>query len=377
MKLFSLKHSVVGVVVMFIVMVSCSSEETVIEPFVNESFEDLTIETFQNLESPYEAIFGQSSGGRVTGDFADLAEIAAKLEEIFPDVDILEIESDMERGLEVWEIKLKMPGGGILKLRFVQELGEIIKMKGVTGPFDYEIDPGGSFISFQAAKALALEAVHGEIHAWSLELEEDNEWEYEFHIVNGDRRFEVEIRGFGLEVISIREKDHDEDEDNDGEDEGDEEDDDGDHEEDNIDAPEAVVHFAQELFEGTIKHSEREHTDNGTLWKLYLINKEEAAVKMKLLVVGDDITLVSIEGEHGPFNYNIEPGMELLSLVEVLENVYRETEEAELIEWRLSQDHAHDEPLWIYEFKLKSETARYYVKINADTGEFLVFEVED
>ncbi len=202
-----------------------------------------------------------------------------------------------------------MPGGGILKLEFVQELGEIIKMKGVTGPFNYEINPGGSFITFQAAKELALDAVgRGEVHVWGLELEEGDEWEYEFQIVNGTERYEVEISGFELAVISIKLKGEDEDNDgdNDGEDEGDEE--------ENIDAPEAVALFAQELFDGAIIQSEQRHTDSGIIWKLYLINNDDAVVKVQIQDLENDISLFSIEGEHGPFNYNIEPGMNLLNL---------------------------------------------------------------
>jgi len=61
----------------------------------------------------------------------------------------------------------------------------------------------------------------------------------------------------------------------------------------------------------------------------------------------------------------------------VLEDVYRETDQASLIEWRLKQEHEQNDLFWIYKLKLESQLATYEVKIDASSGEFLEFEVED
>ena len=361
-----------------VIIVSCStSEEIPIQEFFVESFADLSITDVANVETPYESYFNKSkTGGRVEDGFQDLADIAAKLAEIFPDADILEVDVEQERGMAVWTFKVKMTSGGIVKFKFVQELGEIIKMKGKHGPFDYEINPGGSFIPFSKAMALALETVGGEVKSWSLELEEDNEWEWEFHIVSGDMRYEVEIKGFEEEVISVKEKGDDEDEDNDGDDEGEDEDED-EKEHDNVEVTDSIRDYINSIFDGEVKYAEMKEGDHGTFWKIYMINDEESVIKISLHQ-GDEINLVEIEGERGPFNYNVEPGMDLLDLDEVLEDVYRETENGELAEWELEIEKINsEESIWVYEFKVRGNDVKYEIEINAESGEFIKFEIHD
>ncbi len=340
--------------------------------FFQESFANLDIATLGSLETPYESTFSSSSpGARTKGGFADIAEIASRLAEIFPDADVLEIESDIERGLEVWAIKLVMPGGGILKIEFVQELGEIIKMKGKTGPYDYEINPGGSFITFSAAKQIALDAVGGEIVKWNLELEEENNWEYEFHIVTDTQRFEVEINAFTGEVLSVKEKHEGDDEDNDGEEEGEDE---GHDEDVNTPAPAGVSEFVLNLFPGEIKHSEKEEEHDVLVWKLYVVNEAGSAVKF--LTTEDPVELVKMEGEKGPFDYNIEPGNDILSLNQAKDIISREAE-GETVEWELKKKSTDEGHLWIYKFEVRDGDIKYEIELDAKSGEFLKFETDD
>jgi uncharacterized membrane protein YkoI len=351
-----------------------STSENNFQSFVNESFPDLDIATIQNLETPYEALFSTTSG-RVSGDIVNLAEISDKLAEIFPDAELLEAELETERGLEVWEIKLKMPSGGIVKIRFLKEIGEIIKMKGKPGPYDYEIDPEGSFIAFSEARELALNTVDGEIAQWTLELEENNEWEYEFHIIGADKRFEVEIKGFEATVISVKEKHEDEDKDNDGEEEGEDEDKDDEKDEDeNTNAPEAVVNLATEIFDGEVIHSEEHNEDAGLEWKLYLENASGAIVKF--IILDDPVEVKKIEGEKGPFDYNIILGDDLLTLKAALEKVFSEVE-GELTQWELKMEHNDEGTFWQYEFEVTGATLRYKIEMNAHTGEITKFDEED
>gem|GEM_PF-2372906 len=353
-----------------------STNEPLFKSFVNESFADLTISEVQSLETPFQSVFNTPSSGRVTTGFADLAEIFNKLADIFPDADILGAETETERGLTVWSIKIIMPNGGLVKFKFVQELGLIIKMKGKSGPFDYEIDPGGDFIPFSAAMALAIETVGGEVHAWGLQLEENNQWEYGFQMVNGDKRYEVEIKGFAKEVIDVKEKTPEQDKNNDGVDEGKDESENGKDEEANVDLPANVLDFAMGLFKGTVSHSEFHEGDMHNYWKAYIENEAGSVVKIK--IIDDPLSLYKIGGEHGPFDYEIVPGMELLSLQTVLEDVFRETEGGDLTEWALEQDdNDAGEVFWVYQFHVKRELVDYEIKMNAATGEFLKFEVHD
>ncbi len=372
-----MRKSQAGVLLFGILAFACSNPtETALQEFTNETFADLDISTIQSLETPYESVFGSATGGRSSGEIINLSDISSKISEVFPNAEVLEAKVDIERGLEIWEIKLKMPGGGILKVDVLKDLGEIIKMKGKSGPYTYEVDPGGSFITFSEAKDVALNAANGEISEWSLELEENNEWEYEFHVIGSTNRYEVEIKGFEATVISVKEKQDDQDEDNDGEDEGENEgeehDDEGDGE--SVMAPDSVINLVKSHFDGDVIESEKHSSDQGTTWKLYLVNEAGAIVKFEVEESIMEITKTS--GEIGPFDYNIELNDNVISLQAALEKVFMEVE-GDLTQWELKVDDHENEGNWEYEFEVTNSTLRYEIKMNATTGEITKIEEED
>lgn len=361
------RSSIPGVLISSLLVFACSDKDGIgVQSFEEESFPDLSAATVQSLETPYSSTFKGLSGGRVAGEIITLTGISEKLAQIFPEAVVIEAESEEERGLQVWGLKLKMPGGGILKIKFVKELGLIIKMKGKSGPFDYEIDPQGSFIKFSEAKKLALETMNGEIQSWSLELEEENHWEYEFHIVKNGKRYEVEIKGFEAGVLSVKEKHDGEDEDNDGEEEKDE-----DEHAEEMPAPEAVINLALDLFPGIVKHIEKHEHEGESYWKVYVQSEAGSVVKFKIMT--DPVKLVGMEGEKGPFDYNIVPGNNLISLASALEIVNNEVD-GEVDEWSLSKRSHGGETFWVYEIEIHSLETQYEAEINAATGEFIKFE---
>lgn len=346
---------------------ACSSDnDPGVQQYSGDQLSDLSVSIIKNIETPYSGKI--KPGGRVAQTPITLADISQQLADIFPDGTVLGAENEMERGLEVWSVKIKMVGGGILKIKFVKELGKIIKIKGKPGPFDYEVDPGGSFIKFSVAKALALNVATGEIKSWKLQIEEENQWEYEFHIVLGSKRYEVEVKGFGEEVVSIKEKKESDDEDNDGDDQGDDKEDD---DNDNIQAPATVTSLATSLFEGTVTHSEQHKDDDRMLWKVYVKNAEDAVVKF--YISENPVALEKMGGEVGPFTYNIVPGNDLISLNVALEKVFNEVD-GDLMEWELGKEENQGTAVWIYEFEVKGAEVNYEFKINALTGEIIEFE---
>lgn len=368
------KTLLIGLVTL--VLACTSDNETSFQPYSADQLGNLTLDIVNGIETPYASVI-KASGGRVNTEAITLAEIAQQLADIFPEAVVLGAESETERGLEVWSIKLKMPGDGILKIKFVKELGKIIKIKGKPGPYDYEIDAGGSFIKFSEAKALALGVIAGEIKSWKLQIEEENAWEFEFHIVQGNRRFEIEIKGFDQEVLSVKEKHDGDDEDNDGDDEGDDDDDHNVH----MDAPAAVVDFVNSLFDGTITHSElrdseHENDDNGSgnqsaVWKVYVENAEGAVVMFK--VAEDPLELLEMGGEVGPFTYDIDPGNDLISFAEAMDIVSNEVS-GDLMEWELEPEEHQGQIVWTYEFEVHGANVNYEIEIDALTGQITKFE---
>lgn len=364
------------IVVLGFVAFACSDENEPNVPalmdYSAESFPNLSVSIVEGLETPFESSF--SSGGRVKHSSITMEEVVAKLQAIFPGAVIIEVQQQTERGLPVWEAKVKMAGGGIIKIKVVEDLGKIIKLKGKTGPFDYDFDPEGSFITFGEAKALALAANPGDLMSWSLELEEDNQWEYEFHIVSNSERVEVEVKGFATEVIAVKEKHEGDDDDNDGEEDESELEDEMEHGDDHNDhtvPTDNLTAFVAEIVDGTIVHSERHEMNGKVFWEVYVKNQAGAVIKVELK--DEPLTLMKIEGEVGPFDYNVEPGGDVLDFTAILEIVFSEATGV-VTEWRLDYEVENGEPRWRYEFRVQGEGVRYEMKINGITGEFIDFK---
>lgn len=352
-------------------LLSCDTNEDFIIPiedFEQEIFEDLTLEQFAALPTPFEAEFAPSPGGRTSGDPADLAEILLKLEEIFEGASITEIEEKEERGLLVWEIHLKMPTGGIVEVVFVQDAGKILKIEGQSGPFDYDVTPGGDFINLSDAFKAAMQVKEGEITRWELELEEQDQWEYEIHLENAEGRWEVEIDAFTGEVIKIKRKDTDDDHDRDVPGET---------------APDEIIQKALDILEGRVIHSEADEEDGFKVWEVFIRTESEAVVKFTFLQ--DSGRLLQIKGKKPPFDYDFKPGEDFLLFSEA-KHLALSYIEGEIIKWKFGFEDISDDDLrngrtneeeeWIYKFHIQTAEFEDFdrgriVFVNAVTGEIL------
>jgi len=235
-----LRTSIIAVILSFLFF-TCNEEEGSIlnipedvdvTRYAPENFPVLSLEEFNAIETPLESLLvGLIPNGRVSSHLTFIDEIVHKLEEVFSGVAI-EIKTGEERGLTVWEIEIKFEGGGKIEIVIVQKAGKILEIEGQAGPFDFNLDPGGSFISLNEAIDIAFSVMEGELERWELELEENNRWEWEMHIVNGEGRWEIEIDAFTGEILGIKKKEGDKGDEPELEDPGDP-------------APEDVLHFHQ------------------------------------------------------------------------------------------------------------------------------------
>lgn len=105
-----------------------------------------------------------------------------------------------------WEVKVDMPGdGGIVKFEYTIDTQVLRQVKGLTPSFNYEIEPGNSLIAYSSAKAIALNAVNGDIIEWKVEKDEsDNQWQYRFEIISSGSNYEVRIDATNGTVIRIK-----------------------------------------------------------------------------------------------------------------------------------------------------------------------------
>jgi uncharacterized membrane protein YkoI len=103
-----------------------------------------------------------------------------------------------------FEVRVTMPGGGIVKFEYLSSSGSLHEIKGLSGPFDYEVTPGSQFISYSAARKTALTAKSGNITEWDFEFDvSDARWEYRFRI-QSDKEYKVRINAITGELVRVQ-----------------------------------------------------------------------------------------------------------------------------------------------------------------------------
>ncbi len=120
--------------------------------------------------------------------------------------EVFEIKQESEDGSNAWEIKIQNPDGAIVKFYWSVSNSELIKIEGIQGVFDYELNPGMSLINFSTAKTFAIAAVKNDaILHWELEKNEDfiNKWVYEFEFETGSGTQSVYIDAMNGDVLEI------------------------------------------------------------------------------------------------------------------------------------------------------------------------------
>jgi uncharacterized membrane protein YkoI len=106
------------------------------------------------------------------------------------DGEIIEKNLEIEDGIEAWEVKIQNSDGSVVVFYWKVNQEILLKMKGETGPFAYDINPGNNLINFSTARTVAIGAVKNDtIKNWELQQEEDfiDIWVYSFEFDdNGD-----------------------------------------------------------------------------------------------------------------------------------------------------------------------------------------------
>jgi len=262
---------------------------------------------------------------------------------------------------------VEMDGGACWKLEVINDAGSVVlfnitldpimlkMMEGIVGPFEYNIDPGEEFISFEKAREIAMMETMGELHWWifkQLEFEDELVWIYAFEFIEGDKVHEVHVNALNGEILSIADNEHG-----------------NDHH-----PPMEVVNFVSALFGGDFIHSELIETDHGILWKIEVKNMEGAIVLIKISL--EPLGIFIIQGIEGPFNYNIDPGDDFVSFADALEKAGTEAS-GELVEWVFAEREIEGGVMWVYEFIFKDGDIKHIVVVDASTGEIISVEVVD
>jgi len=130
---------------------------------------------------------------------------------------------------------------------------------------------------------------------------------------------------------------------------------------------EVAIQKALSLFPGTVREVERELEEGVSTWKIDIVDANGAEVE--IYIRESDGSLFRIDGESGPFSYNLTPGNGLLSFTDARAKADAVSSGA-LEEWRLRKDDSYGNE-WVYEFKYDDPE----VIIRATDGK--VLEVKD
>ena len=232
-KLNSLKYFVIGFISMSLFSACSEDNEDALNP--EPSYEPLTVQKIQTVQTPYQHVFNPAKSAIVIDlKNDDLTEVQRKLEEIFPEGKIDDIEEDVERGLDVWEIEIYINADDDDEIEFYisKDLLEVVKIEG-DGPVNYNINPGRDFISLTQAINAAAQSVVGVIDDWDLEYD-GNRWIYEFEYESvrddDDDDIEIHVDAYTADVLGVYRDDveddtDDDDPDNDSQDDGNDDDD--------------------------------------------------------------------------------------------------------------------------------------------------------
>ncbi len=106
---------------------------------------------------------------------------------------------------DLWEVKILTSSGALIKFEYFHNTSQIREIHGLSGPFDYDLDPGNDLMLYQDIRVVALNAKFGNITSWKLEKDEsDNRWEYRFFLTVNDGNWEIRIHAETGQVLRIK-----------------------------------------------------------------------------------------------------------------------------------------------------------------------------
>lgn len=99
---------------------------------------------------------------------------------------VSETESETEEGVATWKVEISTASGAEVEVYCRQDNGALFRIDGETPPFDYDIDPGNSLLTFSQALAIAEAQVTESLDEWRLRMEDkyDDTWVYTFEFTN-------------------------------------------------------------------------------------------------------------------------------------------------------------------------------------------------
>ena len=128
--------------------------------------------------------------------------------------------------------------------------------------------------------------------------------------------------------------------------------------------PQLILDQSLEIFSGTIINSGLEEEEGSEFWEIKIENDEGAIVNFYWTVVGQELR--KIEGDQGPFNYDLWPGDRFINFSTAKTVAIGGVKNSNITSWELAQEEEFND-LWVYTFRFDLQK----VYVDAENGNIL------
>ena len=132
--------------------------------------------------------------------------------------------------------------------------------------------------------------------------------------------------------------------------------------------PQSIIDKSLSYFDGEIIEKELEKEDGIDKWEIKIQNDNGSIVKFYWRVNGQ--TLLKMEGEKGPFDYEIIAGNSLITYSTALTVAKGAVKNDKVTKWELQQEEDFIDK-WVYSFEFDDNGDSIKVYIDAENGDIL------
>ncbi len=139
-------------------------------------------------------------------------------------------------------------------------------------------------------------------------------------------------------------------------------------EDNNPTVPQSVIDNSLNLFDGSVIETGTEEEDGIKSWEIKIQDSEGAIVKFYWDIRTE--FLVKIEGQVGPFAYDIAPGNNLINYSTAKTVATGAIKNSSLLRWKLKKESDFINK-WVYSFEFDDNNNTIKVYIDAENGDVL------
>ena len=132
--------------------------------------------------------------------------------------------------------------------------------------------------------------------------------------------------------------------------------------------PERLITQTLAMFEGEVIEQEFENEEGIELWEIKIRNPLGSIVSFYWTYSNED--LFKIEGTQEPFDYELNPGMNLINYSTARTFAVSAIKNDEILSWELEQNDDFIDK-WVYEFEMNDNGDTRKVYVDALTGDVL------